>query len=72
MITSTKGNDMKNSNADIFNNQEQLFIHARLKSDLAYAYSVEHADVRNMQMVLRAYGFPFSIDAAALQLEVAS
>jgi hypothetical protein len=32
--------------------------------DLAFRYSIENDDIENMRMVLRAYGFDFSIDAA--------
>ena len=40
--------------------------------DLAYQYSVEHNDLDNMAMVLRAHGKDYSREAAALQLQVAN
>jgi hypothetical protein len=40
--------------------------------DLAYQYSVEHNDLDNMVMVLRAHGKDYSREAAALQLQVAN
>jgi len=51
--------------------QETIYIHLTLKDDLAYNWSVEHNDARNMQMVLRAYKESFSIEAAELQIETA-
>ena len=39
--------------------------------DLAYQYSVQHNDIDNMVMVLRAHGKDYSREAAALQLRVA-
>ena len=52
------------------NNQEQIFIHGMLANDLAYKYSLENEDVRNMQMVLRAHKEKFDIESATLQLKV--
>lgn len=40
--------------------------------DLAYQYSVQHNDLDNMVMVLRAHGKDYSREAAALQLQVAN
>jgi len=41
-------------------------------NDLAYQYSVQHNDIDNMVMVLRAHGKDYSREAAALQLQVAN
>lgn len=35
-----------------------------LKEDAAFLYSVQHKDVYNMQIVLRAHGYEFSYQAA--------
>ena len=52
-------------------NQEQAFIHIKLMSDAAYRWSVANEDVRNMQMVLRAYGEAFTHEVAEQQIAVA-
>jgi hypothetical protein len=41
-------------------------------NDLAYQYSVQHNDIDNMVMVLRAHGKDYSREAAALQIQVAN
>ena len=60
-----------NSNQNIFRDQENLFIHLKLSGDLAYQYSVENRDAFNMRIVLRAYGFDSTSEAAEKQIEVA-
>jgi hypothetical protein len=52
-------------------NQAQIFNHVKLTADAAYQYSYQHNDVRNMQIVLRAYKEDFSFDAATAQIKVA-
>ena len=56
------------SNSDIISNQAEIFQHITLADDLAYQHSITNYDVRNMQMVLRAYGFPFDSEAAESQI----
>lgn len=56
---------------NIIANQEQTFIHITLMNDAAYQWSVTNEDVRNMQMVLRAYGEAFNHEAAEKQIAVA-
>jgi hypothetical protein len=56
---------------NIIANQEQTFIHITLMNDAAYQWSVANEDVRNMQMVLRAYGEAFTHDVAEKQIAVA-
>lgn len=46
-------------------------IHERLSHDMAYRYSVRQCDTFNMQIVLRAWGYAFCEDAAALQIAYA-
>jgi hypothetical protein len=62
---------MNNLNQNVISNQEQVFIHLTLRDDLAYQYSVTNSDVRNMQMVLRAYKEAYTIEAAEQQIAVA-
>lgn len=56
---------------NIIANQEQTFIHITLMNDAAYQWSVTNEDVRNMQMVLRAYGEAFTHEVAEKQIAVA-
>jgi hypothetical protein len=56
---------------NIIANQEQTFIHITLMNDAAYQWSVTNEDVRNMQIVLRAYGEAFTHDVAEKQIAVA-
>ena len=37
---------------------------ANMMKDEAFSYSVQHRDTQNMQIVLRAYGYNFSKEAA--------
>lgn len=46
-------------------------IHEELSLDLAYQYSVENYDVFNMQIVLRAYGYPCGFTTALDQVDFA-
>lgn len=50
-------------------------IHSKLAEegllDAAYKYSVDNYDVFNMQMVLRAHGFPHTFEDADSQIEYA-
>jgi len=45
-------------------------IHRMLIDDLAYQYSLEHNDLHNLRMVLRAYQLPFDYEEANAQLHV--
>lgn len=56
---------------NIFENQEQLFIHAKLENDAAYIWSIENDSLTNMILVLRAHTFTFTYEAALSQLEIA-
>lgn len=44
-------------------------IHARCEYDVAYKFSVQFNDVRNMQIVLRAYDYPHTFADAEAQIE---
>ena len=50
---------------------EQIVIHINLEQDVAYQYSIEHNDVRNMQLVLRAYQEKHDYKTAERQIRVA-
>ena len=43
-------------------------IFERLENDQAYIYSVEHNDAVNLQMVLRAYKYPHTLEFAEMVL----
>lgn len=43
-------------------------IHARLVHDMAYRFSVRNSDVHNMRIVLRAWGYPYTVQAAHVQI----
>ena len=47
-------------------------VHEHLQSDVAYAWSVERQDPFNMQLVLRGYGFEFTLEHAFALIEYAT
>lgn len=47
-------------------------IHKRLSQDPAYAWSVTEQDSYNMRLVLRAWGYNYTVEAARLQLDFAT
>ena len=49
---------------------DYIKIHNMLIDDLAYQYSLEHNDLHNLRMVLRAYQLPFDYEVATAQLHV--
>jgi hypothetical protein len=59
-------------NKNLFTDQEAIFIHMSLVNDAAYNYSVENNDEFNMRIVLRAYGYPCSPEAAETQIRIAN
>ena len=47
-------------------------IHEQLQNDAAYVWSLEHRDVFNISLVLRAHGFDYTVAHAFAQLDYAA
>ena len=52
-------------------NQEALYIHLKLRDDLAYQTAVKNESLQDMQLVLRAYGEKHDWQSASDQITVA-